>query len=455
MRARIENAVETIRSSYWFVPTVMTAAAIGLAAFMVWLDVRTGGAWLEQHLGWYQSIKPSGARDVLATIAGATLTVAGTAFSITIAAISFASGQFGPRLLTNFMDDRGNTFTLGTFVATFVYCLFVLRTVREGSDGGFVPQLAVAVGMLLALCSVAMLIYFIHHVPRAIHISNVIAGIGRQLIAGISDRFPSRIGTPASGRYVAQAPELPSDPPARVCSRVTGYIQTLEEDDLLRQAERKELLLRLHYRPGDFVISGRPLLDVWPSEKLDDDLCASLRHTVVVGDERTPVGDLRFLINELVEIAGRALSSGVNDPMTAVSCMDWLGAALAELAGRSIPDPNRSGKDGKVRIIALPDRFNTFVDHSLGRLHQYTSRDVIAGTHALQTIGAVSASCRTMEQIGALDLERQRFMRLARDQLSGPALEAIERRNEQLKKLLSRGPSAIEESDADWLGGSA
>lgn len=454
MRARIQNTLETVRSSYWFVPATMTIAAIALAAFMVWIDVKTGSDWLNQRLGWYQSIKPSGARDVLSVIAGATLTVAGTAFSITIAAISFASGQYGPRLLTNFMEDRGNTFTLGTFVSTFVYCLFVLRTVREGTDSDFVPQLAVAVGMILALCSAAMLIYFIHHVPRAIHISHVIAGIGRQLVAGIDRRFPTSLGEPASEEQ-GRIETVPSQEPGRIDAKDTGYIQTLEEDELLRHAERKDLLVRMHCRPGDFVVSGRPLFAIWPAEAVDDDLCDDLRSTIVVGAERTPSGDLRFLINELVEIAARALSSGVNDPMTAVSCLDWLGAALSNLSNRSFPDPERVGEDGTVRVIAMPDGFGDFVEQSLGRLRQYTSRDFIAGAHSLRIIGMVAADCHSAAPIEALNLERERFIRLARKQLQGHALVVLEEMDERLEVELSKGPGAIDQSKIGWLGGSA
>ncbi|HVM22668.1 MAG TPA: DUF2254 domain-containing protein [Sphingomicrobium sp.] len=452
MQARIEEIISAIRSSYWFVPSVMTLAAIALAAFMVWLDVTLGHDWLDQHLGWYQSIKPSGARDVLSTIAGATLTVAGTAFSITIAAISFASGKFGPRLLTNFMGDRGNTFTLGTFVATFVYCLFVLRTVREGDEGGFVPQLAVAMGMVLALCSVAMLIYFIHHVPRAIHINNVIAGIGRQLIDGIDKRFPKPIGKPASEEDAGRAPPIPPGPPATVTATTAGYIQAIEEEHLLGVAEQHELLVRLDHRPGDFIASGRPLMSAWPKESVSDAVCDDLRNAFVTGNERTPHHDLNFLIMELVEISGRALSSGVSDPVTAVTCMDWLGAALGELAGREMPVPYRAGKDGKTRVIALPDHFANFVDKSFGALRQYLSRDAIATQHALRTMGLVAAECPAAGQLRSLDAERQRLVDLARTELDPAARDSVEQINAQLCRLLAAGPGRIDKRDAAALG---
>lgn len=455
MQASLAKTVSAIRSSYWFVPSLMTIAAIALAGFMVWLDVQTGGDWLNRHIGWYQSIKPSGARDVLSTIAAVSLTVGGTAFSITIAALSFASGQFGPRLLTNFMGDRGNTITLGTFVASFVYCLFVLRTVREGPDGGFVPQLAVAVGLLMALGSAAVLIYFIHHVPRAININNVIAGIGRQLVADIDRRFPPGAATESAMNQHVESAAIPTEAPATVRAEAYGYIQAIEQSGLLETAERCELLLRLNYRPGDFVACGRPLLDAWPAEAADEEVCASLRQAFAIGDERTPSDDLNFLISELVEIAVRALSPGINDPMTAVACIDWLGAALAEVAARRIPEPYQAGKDGTVRVIALPDYFSSFVENSLGRLRQHVAHDKTAATHVMRTIGLVAANCHEAEQIEALDQERRSLVGLVRHELAGAELEAVEACNRRLETVLAAGPKQLGTSLAQRLRSNA
>jgi uncharacterized membrane protein len=142
----------------------MALLAILLGALMIWVDVRLGSNWIK-GVSWYQQIRADGAREVLSTIAGSMVTVAGVVFSITIVALSYASSQYGPRVLTNFMSDRGNTITLGTFIATFLYSLMVLRTIRGGDDE-FVPQYSVIVAMLLAVCSIGVLIYFIHHVPQ-------------------------------------------------------------------------------------------------------------------------------------------------------------------------------------------------------------------------------------------------------------------------------------------------
>ena len=395
MQGRLTKLIASVRSSYWFVPSIMAFAAMLLGAVAVWIDARFELQWLNQ-LGWYQSATPAGAREVLSTVAGSMITVAGVVFSITIVALSYASSQYGPRVLTNFMSDRGNTVALGTLIATFVYCLIVLRTIHSGDDE-FVPQLAVLIGLVLAICSIGVLIYFIHHVAQSIHINHVVAGIGRELLHGIDGRFPKRIGEPARGKGArpkrAVEPALPAEPAAGVKATQRGYIQHVDENALMTAAEEHGLLIRIRCQPGDFVTCERTLIEAWPGKRVDVQMRDKLCEAFIIGDKRTPYGDLHFLINELVEISARALSTGVNDPMTAVTCIDWLGAMLEEIAGRELPDPARLGEDGEVRVIALPSEFATFVGTSFGQLRDYVGADRIACLHLLTTAGRVGAAC--------------------------------------------------------------
>ena len=191
IRTRIIELSENLRSSYWFLPTLLACAGFALGLSLVLVDARLGDAWLGQY-EWFYGSRPEGARSMLSTIAGSTITVAGVVFSITLAAVTYASGQFGPRLLGNFMRDRGNQASLGVFIGTYLYCLVVLRTIRSAEEtsadtGGavrdaFVPHLAMFGGLALAIASTAVLIYFVHHVTSGIHINNVIARVGRDLI---------------------------------------------------------------------------------------------------------------------------------------------------------------------------------------------------------------------------------------------------------------------------------
>ena len=449
MNGGLRAWVLAVRSSYWFYPGAMAAVALLLGVGMIWID-ETFGHDPIARLSWYQQIRTDGARAVLSTIAGSMITVAGVVFSITIVALSYASSQYGPRVLTNFMSDRGNTITLGTFIATFLYCLMVLRTIR-GGDEDFVPQYAVIVAMLLAVCSIGVLIYFIHHVPQSIHINNVVAQIGERLIADARTRFPTLIGSSADEEVPVGPPEIDGEV-VRVRCSATGYIQALSEGRLLELANKTDAIIRLRYRPGDFVTTGSPLADVAASD-WDDAASEALQRCFTVGRKRTPESDLMFLVSELVEIAARALSPGVNDPMTAITCIDWLGAAGAEFARRRLPQAVRVDDEGNPRIIAKPDDFACFVESGFGRLNQYAARDVVTSLHLLRVLGELSAACRLQAQVDILSTQAARFAEFADDLLQGVGARAVRLRAAQLRTLLTKGVDGIEAEEADWLNG--
>ncbi|GGD91440.1 hypothetical protein GCM10011515_08870 [Tsuneonella deserti] len=439
MNGRLRASIYMLRSSYWFIPSMMAIIAIGLGVVMIWVDARFSHGWIE-GLSWYQQVRPEGAREILSTIAGSMITVAGVVFSITIVALSYASSQYGPRVLTNFMSDRGNTITLGTFIATFLYCLVVLRTIRGGDDA-FVPQYAVFVAMLLAGCSIGVLIYFIHHVPQSIHINHVVARIGEQLIADTSERFPARIGLKPDGSHVGHA--VPATHTVQVFSNEAGYIQSIDEDGILGLATQADALIKLELGPGDFTSAGRTLAEVTYWKRWDQERSDQLRACLTVGKKRTPENDLLFLVSELVEIAARALSPGVNDPMTAVTCLDWLGAGGAELAGREMPDAVRVDEAGRPRVIVQPNSFSEFLAESFSRLRSYVAGDVIASLHFLDVIGILSKACLCREQIDELNAELTLLIEQAQDRLNGPGLRAVQERGKLVEATLKHRAQSV------------
>ncbi len=299
VRQWLIEAVEDVRASYWFLPTLLAFAGLALGLIMVLADASIGEAWLGRY-EWFYGSRPEGARAMLSTIAGSTITVAGVVFSITLAAVTYASGQFGPRLLGNFMRDRGNQATLGIFIGTYLYCLIVLRTIRSAEEASaetagairdaFVPHLAMFGGLALAIVSTAMLIYFVHHVTRGIHINNVIASVGRGLIADIrrrkSDDAAQRTSvTPLAASFT---PILATD---------TGYIEAIDFDALLNVACRHDLVLRPIRRAGDFVSEGQPLLEAHASLPMSECVIAELNEVGRIGDQRTAQQDLLFAID--------------------------------------------------------------------------------------------------------------------------------------------------------------
>jgi uncharacterized membrane protein len=371
MRTRLRYFWETLRGSFWFLPAILTVAAVALSFLTVALD-RELAEEGELALGWTYRGGPDGARGVLSTIAASMITVAGVVFSITVVALTLASSQFGPRLLRNFIRDRGNQFVLGTFVATFVYCLLALRTVNGTEGSTFVPEVAVTVGVAMALISLGVLIYFIHHVAVSIQASNVVARVASETLATVNDLYPEELG-----EGVGPEADPPRPPPhaATVPAASAGYVLGVDADALLRLAVERDLVVYLPHPPGQFVLPGDPLMRVLgPAGNLDDGARDALRGAVVLGPSRTGFRDVEFALLQLTEIAVRALSPGVNDPFTAVECVDRIGEAFARLAGRGFPSPLRQGPDGRLRVVApgvtfpklLAGSFDPVVRHGRG-----------------------------------------------------------------------------------------
>jgi uncharacterized membrane protein len=386
MRLRLLHAWTSLRSTYWFIPAIMALAAGVLAIASVQADRYLAGSSVER-LGWIYSGGPEGARAVLSVVAGSVMSTAGVTFSITIAALSLASSQLGPRLLHTFMRDTANQVVLGTFIATFVFCLLVLRTIRGADEGAvFVPTLSVTAGVGLGLASLGVLIFFIHHVAVSIQAPNVVADVGRELAKQVERAFPAVDG-------VDPAPDpvrLPADFEARaasVPSHADGYVQALDEDALAKVAERTGMLLRVEARPGQFVAEGTALVRTWPPEAMDAEGERAIRRHFVLGTQRTSEQDVEFAVDQLVEVAVRAMSPAINDPFTAVACLDWLQAGLCRAARGRTPQPYRTGTDGRVCLVYRAGyTFTGLIDAAFNQVRQSSARSPAVMLRLLETI---------------------------------------------------------------------
>ncbi len=400
MRVRLLNTWESLRTSFWFIPAVMTALAIALSFLTVYIDRSIGPG--TNIFGFLYSGGPEGARMVLSTIAGSMITVAGVTFSITMVALTLASSQFGPRLLRNFMHDTGNQVVLGTFIAGFAYCLLVLRTVHTVEGEDFVPSISVAVALVLALAGIVVLIYFIHHVSLSMQAEQVISAVSRDLEEKIERLFPkeSRDGVERdleaeSKRRVAEEDhELSVDIPAAR----SGYIRAMDRHGLLEAATENDLLVLLPRRPGEYLVEGSPLVTVRCKEKIGKGLAGRLSGAVILGAQRTPEQDAEFAVHQLVEVAIRALSPGINDPYTAVSCVDRLGSALCFLCGREFPSPYLYDDQDYLRVVFKPETFTGIINAAFDQIRQYGRESVAVTIRLLETLQTIAFQARTHEQ---------------------------------------------------------
>lgn len=390
MRARMGSWRLIIRESLWLIPTVITLLAVVLAIGLVGLD-RTLRFDQRPDLPWWIfGGGPEGTRAVLSTIAGTTITVTGVVFSITIVALQLASSQFSPLVLRIFRADRGNQVVLGFFIATFTYSLLVLRSVLSpGQESeGFVPVLATTGGIGLALVSVAMLIYFIHHAARSIQASTIIEHASKDTIALIHHLFPEDIGEPAAS-YPSAA--LPPSLATVIVAKLGGYFQAVDGDTLFDLSEEQTLTVHVERVPGDYVLPGSVLATVWPKTSVDEEMADKVRAAFVIGPERTLQSDVELGIRQISDIAIKALSPGINDPTTAMLCIDRLSDALVHLGRRQRPSHVRIGGDGDVRVALIGPSFEHLVDVALAQIRQYGAKDATVGSHLAATLGRIAA----------------------------------------------------------------
>jgi uncharacterized membrane protein len=371
LSARLIQLYRHLLTSYWCIPVAILFLAMLLAALTTGLDHVFAGRIQPENF-YLQPLEPETARVVLSMIAGSILGVAGVVFSITMVAVSFASGTFGPRLIGNMMRDRGSQVSLGCFIGTFVYALIVLRFVRIGGEdvAAFTPYISIGMAMALAIFCMGVMIYYIHHVPETINIELIIAKLGRTLKTGIENRFD---GTGAErGLLRAEIHQwidnVYSSDATKILSAADGYIQALDLDKLDEIARAQDLKIEILRRPGAFVTTSYPVLAVWGQSELTDDVRRRLQGCYALGASPTVNQNIEFVADQLVEIIARALSPGVNDPFTAIACVNWLQVGILHFARHeSLNDTfNRTE-----RVYSKPYLFRDFVTDIFDKVLPY------------------------------------------------------------------------------------
>jgi uncharacterized membrane protein len=430
MTTRLRSYWERIRTNYWFIPALMSLGAIGLSVFSLQADTLYFDA---KSITWLWRGGSEGAQQVLSTIASSMITVAGVVFSITLVVFTMASGQFGPRVLRNFMRDLGTQIVLGTFLSTFLYCLLVLRSVHEVSEAAFVPRFSMSCALVLSVASLAVLIYFIHHVCDSVQAENLVAHVGRELESAIKETFPVQKGTTApDGNREADETEFPEQL-REACWEVrasrSGYLQALELETLMDLATANDLKLRLLQHPGNFVAECNPLVQAIPRENCSASVGQRLENAFILGRHRTPTQDIDYSVHQLVEIAVRALSPAINDPYTAIACIDWLGAAMNIMAGREAPSQYHRDAGGVVRLTLHTQTFAGMMDRAFNQIRQYGAKSPAVLIRLLETFARIAGNLRRARDWEALRRHAQCVTADARETtIDAVDFEAIEAR---------------------------
>jgi uncharacterized membrane protein len=441
---RLRQLFSDAQSSFWFVPSLAVVDGIVVALVLIEVDA----VWGDRLLALWPRIfgvGAEGARQMLATLAGSMISLMGITFSMTLVALALASSQYTSRILRNFMKNRATQMTLGVFASTFTYCLIVLRSIR-GGDPGFIPSAAVFFAFVLALAGVVVLIFFIHHIASSIQAVSIIASVAHETNAAMDRVFPQMQGREPDGTDDAVDEQVLASLDERtwypVPAQVSGYIQDVEEDAILNLARNHRTVVRMERGVGAFAVEGAVLASLALTYPPDQEMITALNRAYRISAHRTIEWDPAFGIRQIVDIALKALSPGVNDTSTAVMCVDYLTAILARLSGRCHPPLHRYEGDA-LRVIAIVPTFEALLAEAFDQIRGSAEGNVAVIARMLGAIDTLGSLTDNTRHRRALDEQAQWIAELAGRSLPAPQDRArIEQRLAHVRKALRATPAA-------------
>lgn len=410
---RTSLAIDYIRTAFWAIPAALLLAAALLATLTLWLDVVVLPPTDFGYVDWLNPSKMQGVSELLATTAAAILGVAGVTFSITIASLTLASQQFGPRLIRNFTQDRFTQTVLGFFIATFFYCMLSMQIGSVISESSHMSLSTLVTVLVLTIVDLLMLVLFIHHICKAIQAETIISDVAEEMQRRAISLLPVALED-APNEDESVITSLQADLKERgddIVASSDGYVRAVDYTALLKYADKHEQIIGIVHRAGEYVLKGSMLAKVIGAKR-PEDMETVINDLVVIGPSRNPRQDLEFSIRQLVEIALRALSPGINDPFTAITCINRLGTLINMVASRATPPRIWMNEAGDIRLLVKVTTFEGLVDAAFNQIRQEASTHVDVTVRLLDVLHELIQLARNRYQTNAL-LQQARLIRVA------------------------------------------
>jgi uncharacterized membrane protein len=427
----------SLRGGFLVRPLLISVGLGLLGAVLSSLEERVPmlSAWIPALL-FPSRADPQVAQVVLSTIAESIMTVVSIVFAILLMTLTLASMQFSPRILLNFVKDRVTQWTLGIFLGTFLYCVAALPAARA-LPHPFAPVATVTCAMFLAVACVAWLVFFIHHISQAISVNHIVDRIARETEAVIDDIMPE------SRRHAHEGDGVPMDgnsTEALVDSEISGYIRYFDTGQLLVLAQTFKVRVRLLRRVGHFVPAGGALFGVSPEGRLDPERARELRSAFDIGPTRTLQQDVEFGVIQIVDIALKAMSPAVNDPSTAITCVDQLGRILIRFVSRHAPESLLCAPPHVVRVVIPWIGTESLLDTAFEQIRHYAAADIAVSLRIVRAFEDIAATCGEVGLVQSLIVRARRVLAGCTQRLG---TEQIEKLQQRLSVLESRTESAL------------
>ncbi len=431
---------DRLRVSFWFVPAIMALVAVPLAWIMYEIDARIPNELLaDSRL--VLSGDVDALRSTLVSIATTVLATAGVVFTLLTLPLSTVAAQYGSRLLRVFLRDRTTQLVLGMFVGTFVYCIAAAFTILPAEIEPASPQLTATLGLLMMMATFGSLILLVQHISTMLQAPNIAAAAGEQLmdVVRVDDTDDVRSADNSGSAARREIASLMESSGHLIHIAETGYIQTVDPQILLTLARENDLLIRLLQKPGAFVRSGEAVAGVWPPERITEQRDKQIRRAFRVGNQRTPTQDVETAVNQLVEMAVRAMSPAINDPFTAMTCLDHIGNGLTLFVRQGEESLNTYDRDGRLRLIFEPVTFAELLSTAFDMLRHCSCDNADVLLHMLAVINDIGQETKTAE---ARRLLRHHAGLICAESMAGRLIEEDRRRIQQCAQELDEALSS-------------
>jgi uncharacterized membrane protein len=382
----LQKVSRAISGSFWFIPSILITIASIVGVILPTLPLPKLFTNLLDRL--FYDVELEDALEVVKLIASSTITITSIAFSMTVVALVMASNQFGPRLIENFMQNKWTQLVLGVFTSTFVFCLVLISKINVSKEPSYYPQFAIVIAAILAVICVFVLIFFIHHVATSIRADNVVKQISNAMMNDIrtlqceKKRVREFKSIVEFDNYTYKL---------SILSQCDGYIQAIEYHQILAIAEQFDALIVMQHRAGQYIVPGTPVAILYTNAGMPNSI--SLDSALVIGQERTSLQDTLFAINQLVEMALRALSPSMNDPFTAINCIDRLASGLASFTEENLPNTSIVDDKKELRMITNEATFNDLFKGAFNQIRQNSVDHPFVVMHLLDTFITLLRAC--------------------------------------------------------------
>jgi len=387
LRFLFRHIVYNLRGGFLIRPVTIALVLACGGAVLSWIEESEPsiGDWVPRVL-FFSHSDPAVAQVILSDIATSTMTVVSIVFAILLMTLTLASMQFSPRIIVSFARDRVTQWTLGIFLGTFLYCMAALPAAHT-LPSPFAPVVTVMGAIVLAIVCVGLLLFFIHHITQAISVNHIVDRIASETEVVVDEVMPlprRRVHVETSDSVEAGTWET------TILSDISGYIRFVDLKQLLSLATSHHVKVQLVRRVGQFVPTNTPLLMVNKAERLAPGAIAAFRGAFDFGPTRTLQQDVEFGVLQIVDIALKAISPAVNDPTTAIGCVDQLTRILIRFASRDMPDPRLYDLRGVARVSIRWIDFDRLLDSAFEQIRMYSKSDIAVSLRLLRALGDIA-----------------------------------------------------------------